>query len=403
MSNSSICHDSPFFSVLNRNERGDNITDCLTCGVCVSRCTWYDGEGGPNPRRMVRMAQLGLDDLLAKEPMIWDCMICNHCTTACPMGITMGDVVRKARSLEGADALVPEAIKKGIKTRLETGDVNGFTKTDFIETIEWLNEEIEDDNDDPKAQIPYDQKGAKYLYLPNPRELGINVMHLTAMGRLFYSFGESWTMSHKHTDVTNWGYFVGDDKTAREMVLQVVEPAEELGIETLVLSECGHGFLVLRKLVNDLLGRNAKFNVKSIVEVTLEKIKDGSVKVDPETHPYPIMYHDPCNLGRKAGVFDAPRELLARVCKEVVELEPNRENGVCCGGGGGLLQDSTSTKKRMISGKSKADQMRAAGIKNAATACLSCHRQLGELSKHYELGIKVDTVAALAEEALILP
>ena len=115
------------------------------------------------------------------------------------------------------------------------------------------------------------------------------------------------------------------------------------------------------------------------------------------------MYHDPCNLGRKAGVLDAPRELLARVCKEVVELEPNRENAVCCGGGGGLLQDSSSAKRRMISGKSKADQMRNAGIKNAATACLSCHRQLGELSKHYELGIKVDTVAALAEEALILP
>ena len=114
------------------------------------------------------------------------------------------------------------------------------------------------------------------------------------------------------------------------------------------------------------------------------------------------MYHDPCNLARKSGVYDAPRELLARACKEVVELNPNRENAVCCGGGGGLLQDTNSTKKRMISGKSKADQMAGTGLKHAATACLSCHRQLGELSKHYELGIKVDTVAALAEEALIM-
>ncbi len=56
----------------------------------------------------------------------------------------------------------------------------------------------------------------------------------------------------------------------------------------------------------------------------------------------------------------------------------------------------------MISGKAKADQMSSTGIKHAATACLSCHRQLGELSKHYKLGIKVDTVAALAEESLIL-
>ena len=54
---------------------------------------------------------------------------------------------------------------------------------------EWLNEEIEDET--PDAIIPTDQKGAKYLYLPNPRELGTNVLHLQLMAALFYAFGES--------------------------------------------------------------------------------------------------------------------------------------------------------------------------------------------------------------------
>ncbi|MCP4721592.1 MAG: (Fe-S)-binding protein, partial [Desulfobacteraceae bacterium] len=44
----------------------------------------------------------------------------------------------------------------------------------------------------------------------------------------------------------------------------------------------------------------------------------------------------------------------------------------------------------------------AAGLPHLATACLSCHRQLGELSNHFKLGIKVDTVASLASESLIL-
>jgi len=88
--------------------------------------------------------------------------------------------------------------------------------------------------------------------------------------------------------------------------------------------------------------------------------------------------------------------------KELVELIPNREDGICCGGGGGILQDSTSKNKRMITGKPKADQMVATGLPHLATACLSCHRQLGELSNHYKLGIKVDTVASLASESLIL-
>jgi Fe-S oxidoreductase len=114
-----------------------------------------------------------------------------------------------------------------------------------------------------------------------------------------------------------------------------------------------------------------------------------------------VAYHDPCNLGRKSGVYEAPRKLLSRMCSRVVELVPHGENAICCGGGGAMLQDSTSTPRRMISGKSKADQIKAAGVGHMATACLSCHRQLTEICKFYGLDVKVDTVAAMAVEALV--
>jgi Fe-S oxidoreductase len=350
---------------------------------------------------MVRMAQLGLDKLLAESSMIWDCMICNHCTVACPMGIAMEEVVRKARSLSAARQRTPHDIEHGIENRLETGDVNGFTEEDFVDTIDWVNEEITDDLEDPKAAIPTEEKGVTYLYLPNPRELGTNVLHLQAMARLFYTFGEPWTMSKHHTDVTNWGYFVGDDEIERKMALQIVEAAEALEAKHLVLSECGHGFHVLRERIVQVIGRQPNFKVLSIVELAEEMAEKGVLKLDASAHPFPVAYHDPCNLGRKSGVYDAPRNLLARVCSEVVELTPNRVQGVCCGGGGALLQDSTSTKRRMISGKAKADQLRLAGVNQVATACLSCHRQLTEICKHYELEVKVDTVAAMAVEAMV--
>ena len=388
--------DTPLQGLLDKKEKSDNISECQTCGICNSRCTWFDGDGGPVPRQMIRMAQLGLDDMLAESRMIWDCMVCNHCTVDCPMGIDMEYVVRRARSLPAARKRTPEAIAHGLDNRLEIGDVNGFTEEDFVETIEWLNEELEDEG----VIIPTDQKGAKYLYLPNPRELGTNVLHLQVMAGLFHAFGEPWTMSHNHTDVTNWGYFIGDDEIERKMLAQIVEPAEELEIENLVLSECGHGFLALRHHITQLLGREPRFKVLSLIELTLDMVKEGVIKLDKEAHPFPIAYHDPCNLGRKGGVYDAPRELLALACREVVELTPNRVNSICCGGGGALLQDSTSMDRRMIAGKAKADQMRAAGVDYIATGCLSCHRQLTELSKHYELGMRVETVVATAAAAM---
>jgi Fe-S oxidoreductase len=400
--NAKINTGSELTTLLNHLSLGDNISECLTCGACNSRCTWFDGEGGPMPRQMIRMAALGLDEQLVNSDMLWDCLICNRCTQGCPMGITMDMVVRRARSLAIAKGQIPEDIKKGIEKRLQLGDVNGLTKEDFVETVEWVSEEFSDEMDDPKAEILHDKPGSKFLYLPNPRELGLNLLHLTAMGKLFYAMKETWTMSSFHTDVTNWGYFVGKDDIARKMALMVVEPAESLGIETLVLSECGHGYHVLKTLLPKLIGREPRFNVMSIPELALEYAKKGVLKFDPLVHPYEIAFHDPCNIARKSGGYDAPRELLALCCSGVVELTPNREDGICCGGGGGILQDSTTTKKRMITGKPKADQMKATDLDHLATACLSCHRQLGELSNHFNLGIKVETVAALASESLVL-
>ncbi len=402
MENAIINKESDLYKRLNQSLSGDNVSECLTCGACSSRCTWFDGEGGPLPRQIIRMAALGLDELLVNSNMLWDCLLCNRCTQGCPMGITMDKVVRKARSLAIAEGKIPEDIKKGIKTRMETGDVNGLTKEEFVETIEWVSEEFTDEMDDPNAIIPYDIKGTKLLYLPNPRELGINLLHLSAMAKLFYATKETWTLSARHTDVTNWGYFLGNDDITKKMALMVVEPAEELGVETLVISECGHAYHSLKFLLKDIIGRKPKFEVVSMPELVLRYAKKGVLKFDPAVHPYKIAYHDPCNIARKSGGYDAPRELLSMICDGVVELTPNREDGICCGGGGGLLQDSHSSPKRMITGKPKADQMRATGLPHLTTACLSCHKQLGELSNHYKLGIKVDTVASLASDALIL-
>ncbi len=401
MSKAELKDDTPLYSSLNRNESGDNISECLTCGVCSSRCSWYEGEGGPVPRQMVRMAQLGLDELLAESGMLWSCMLCNRCTEECPVGIKMDEVVRRGRALAVAKKVMPEDLIKGVKTRLEMGDVNGLTKEEFIETIEWVSEEFADDMGDANAVIPYDQKDARFVYLPNPRELGINLMHLTAMATLFYNFKDPWTMSSRHTDVTNWGYFVGDDEVMRKMAMQIVEATEELNAETLVISECGHAYHVFKTKLDDLVGRKPKFNVLSMPELTLEMAKNGVVKFDKKTIDEPVAYHDPCNIARKSGCYDVPRELLALCCKEIVELSSNREHGICCGGGGGLVQDSTSTPRRMISGKAKADQIKEANVNHLATACLSCHRSLGEIVKHYDLGVKVHTVAALAVEALV--
>jgi heterodisulfide reductase subunit C len=59
---------------------------CLTCGTCTGGCPaseLFDMD----PRKLVRMLVLGLDDEVKKTPWAWVCTMCARCVKQCPMEI----------------------------------------------------------------------------------------------------------------------------------------------------------------------------------------------------------------------------------------------------------------------------------------------------------------------------
>lgn len=105
-----------------------------------------------------------------------------------------------------------------------------------------------------------------------------------------------------------------------------------------------------------------------------------------------VAYQDPCHLGRRLGVYDEPRRLVARAGGTLVEPFANRELAGCSGSGLGYpLLDPE--RARGIA-RRRAGELEATGAERIVTACPSCQRALSR-----ETSLPVVDVAELLESA----
>jgi Fe-S oxidoreductase len=130
--------------------------------------------------------------------------------------------------------------------------------------------------------------------------------------------------------------------------------------------------------------------------------------------PQRAVYHDPCHLGRHAGIYDAPRRLAeALFVKPLGEFAWSRERASCCGGSGGFPFVNPATAARLA--RALVDQAREAGFDLIVTGSEECAAMLEEGLGETRAGsnaspgrdpapaakgaIKVRTVASLLAEA----
>ena len=60
-----------------------DIEACFNCGNCTAVCP-LSSEGDSFPRRMIRYAQVGMQDQLLSSKELWMCYYCGECSRTCP-------------------------------------------------------------------------------------------------------------------------------------------------------------------------------------------------------------------------------------------------------------------------------------------------------------------------------
>jgi len=414
---------------LNRQIAG-SLAACVHCGLCTDSCHYvlsnpgdptfapsykadrirkifkrhYDWTGRVFPN-WVNAASLHTDADLEelKDIVFGKCTNCRRCSINCPMGVDFATVNRMTRGLLVHVGIMPEGVAAVSKDQWEIGNQMGVLKEDYLDTLEWMSEELVDEFDDPAAAIPVDKYDAEIVYTINPREAKYDPRTISDAGKIFYVAKENWTMPSEGWDMTNFGLFSGDDELGGSVAQRLYEKVTDLRGKLLVISECGHGYRSTRCEGPNWAKYDVPFEMESSVDTMLRYIKEGRIKVDKSKNTKSVTFHDSCNNARSCGLTEEPRELLRLVVPDFREMHPNRAENYCCTGGGGAMSMSEYTPERLKSGSVKAEQLKATGAEVVVTSCHNCVDGLTDVIRHYKLDMEVTQLVNLVANALVIP
>ena len=300
------------------------IDSCDECEKCVDVCPTYivSEEDLFSPLRRLKSAKQIFEGEKVSERIvesIYNCPECARCDEVCPKEIKISEIVAIARMELVKRGFAPlEGHKKIINGIMEKGNsVNGNPD----ERLNWLPEPFEERNSDT------------LLYLGClPSYLVKNAARSSYL--LLKAAGVDFRILENEGCCGVYLYDAGIIDQAREVFAENTQRFKNLGIKR-IITPCAGCYRCFKRYYPALI-EDADFEVLHIVEVLHELLKKGKLRFKTNEGGKALTYHDPCRLGRKEGLYDEPRELLAASAHTIDELDENRAMGMCCGAGAGI-------------------------------------------------------------------
>ena len=369
------------------------FSSCVHCGMCADACLFYTETGCPTttpihktePLRRIWKSEytfmgrigkvLGLtkkvdEELLSKwEKLVYDnCTLCGRCSMVCPVGNDIALMIRKTREGMAAAGHAPEGLIGATKRAVSIGSPMGVKLPALMAQIKHVE-------NDTGLKIPLDVEGAEYMLLLSSMEIMNFPEFIEAIAKIFTKAGVSWTISTEAFEATNSGIQIGVSDIAAELVQRIVDAAEKLKVKTVISPECGHAYMAIRWEGPNLIGKPFTFKVRHILEVLDEFRKDGRLKITGREKQC-LTYHDPCQVSRRGGVIEQPRNLINLFADNFVEMPDYGKMGWCCGAGGGVSSNERADEVRLKAFHRKKDQLDEIKPDAIISACSNCRINL---------------------------
>jgi Fe-S oxidoreductase len=165
-----------------------------------------------------------------------------------------------------------------------------------------------------------------------------------------------------------------------------------------IVTACPHCFNTLK---NEYPGLGGHYEVVHHTQFLKQLLDEGKLKVEGgQFKGKRITFHDPCYLGRANNEYEAPRDVLAKLEGELIEMKSCKAKGLCCGAGGAqMFKDAEAGNKEI--NIERTEQALETKPEIIAAGCPFCNTMMtdGVKNKEKEGSIAVMDIAELIQQA----
>ena len=372
---------------------------CIHCGMCADACHFYIATEDPKYTPILKAEPLkqaykreagpfapffrwlGLkravteDELAEWQHLIYEsCTLCGRCSLICPMGIDVAALIEEGRRAMADAGLAPVELQSRADNQRETGRPEpGDPYVDKLRAI----------GEAEGVEIPVDLPEAE-VFLCVPRtDIDNYPKAVVALVKVMNHLGIRATFRSNALVAENYGYYAGSRAIQRDISSKLIEETIACKAKTLIVPECGHAYTVLRWEAADLYGAELPFKVRHISEFLAEHLAAGNLKLK-KVDKTSVAFHDPCQLVRKGGVLDAPRDLMKALGLDLHEMENKKGFSYCCAGGGGVNDLEGAKQLRYRSQQIKLREIDDTGAEKFLTSCSDCRVSFTDAAQHFD-------------------
>ncbi len=379
------------------------IDSCTNCRLCADACpatsAAQDGElsaiwrmdtlkqilkGRAGLfRKFIKSKRTSEDYIKHFSDTSFKCTLCGNCQEVCPVGIRLRDLWVSLRQDMVHSSIYPKKIDMIRENMEETHNVFGEDNEERADWVEDMRNPPDNGYIKDKAEVVY-FTGCTASYYPLAQKIPIALAEILDLGRVDFTLlgEEEWCCGFPLLGAGLMDMF----ETFKN---HNIEAIRQKGAKEIVFA-CPSCYQMWREYYPP------DFKLTHASQFLANLIKEKRVPL--KEMPLKVTYHDPCDLGRGARIFDEPRDVIRSIPGiEFVELPHNREHCLCCGGGGNL--EMTDAKLSADIAKTKIDEALSTGADAIITACQQCVRTMTTYARRNKIPIQVMDITELIRNA----